>query len=611
MSEKSYVGKLLDGRYRVVGRAGAGGSARVYRAEDVLMHRSVAMKILDEDETEYCLNSRSFETEVKAISLLSHQNIVTVYDVSMQGSVKYIVMELVDGITLREYLDFHKKLPLAEAVACARQILLALREAHGKGIVHRDIKPQNVMLLQSGQIKVADFGIARLPDRDNFQMSDRSVGTVHYISPEQATTNRVDARSDLYSLGVLMYETVTGVRPFDAKDASVVAMMQVSDAPLPPGRLREDLPPALEHVILRALEKRPEDRYESADAMLRALERAEKHPNSGSPDRVRRRFLARILGRGRASADTAEIDGSTADTAAEAESQAAEESRAEEIKDTPPAPSASEAVTEILQEASPQADKTAEISRVLPEGQDGMEWYQSSAFEALAEEGGELDFDESDFAAPVQEAEEAIEEAIEEATSPLTVAFAAGLEKTDGEPPSTAGKKRGPVGWIAAGIAFLLLVGALVYSGIPFGKLVPRVEVYRGESSLGGLPVYVDYVDSEQPAGTVLLQTPVGGFVRRADAIYLRVSGGPSPYATETVKAALDEHLTGRAEDALLYLTELIKRNPKHPLTVIRVSESSDTVRAGYVIGYSLTTADADNVGGTTLYLYVSSGVLD
>lgn len=602
MSEKSYVGKLLDGRYRVVGRAGAGGSARVYRAEDVLMHRSVAMKILDEDETEYCLNSRSFETEVKAISLLSHQNIVTVYDVSMQGSVKYIVMELVDGITLREYLDFHKKLPLAEAVSCARQILLALREAHGKGIVHRDIKPQNVMLLQSGQIKVADFGIARLPDRDNFQMSDRSVGTVHYISPEQATTNRVDARSDLYSLGVLMYEMVTGARPFDAKDASVVAMMQVSDAPLPPGRLREDLPPALEHVILRALEKRPEDRYESADAMLRALERAEKHPNGGSPDRVRRRFLARILGRGRASADTAEIDGSTADAAAEAES------RTEEIKDVPPAQAASEAVTEILQEASPQADKTAEISRVLPEGQGGMEWYQSSAFEALAEEGGELDLDESDFAASGQEAEEAREE---EATSPLTVPFAAGLEKTDGEPPSTAGKKRGAAGWIAAGIAFFLLVGALVYSGIPFGKLVPRVEVYRGESSLGGLPVYVDYVDSERPAGTVLLQTPVDGFVRRADAIYLRVSGGPSPYATDVVKAALDEHLAGRAEDALLYLTELIKRNPKHPLTVIRVSEPSDTVRAGYVIGYSLTTADADNVGGTTLYLYVSSGVLD
>lgn len=318
MAAKSYVGKLLDGRYQIVGRTGSGGSARVYRAQDILMHRTVALKILEEDETEYCINSRSFETEVKAISLLSHRNIVTVYDVSMRGSVKYIVMELVEGITLREYLDFHTVLPEKEVIACTRQVLYALREAHDKGLVHRDIKPQNIMLLRSGQLKVADFGIARLPDRDHFQMSDRSVGTVHYISPEQATTNRVDARSDLYSLGIVMYEMATGVRPFDAKDASVVAMMQVSDEPMPPRRLREDLSPALEQVILRAIRKDPDARYESADAMLRALERAKKHPGSVSrEDAVRTSggtvkvgFFARLFGRkDKKETVTAEIDG--------------------------------------------------------------------------------------------------------------------------------------------------------------------------------------------------------------------------------------------------------------------------------------------------------------
>lgn len=285
MVTNTYIGKLIDNRYQINSRVGSGGSARVYRAHDTLMGRTVALKILEEDETRYRINSRSFETEVEAISKLSHPNIVTIYDVSMQGNVNYIVMEYVEGITLREYLNFHTHLVPEEVFSCAKQILAALEAAHAKGIIHRDIKPQNVMILKtSGQIKVADFGIARLPDTDNFKLDDRAIGTVHYISPEQATGSAVDERSDLYSLGILMYEMLTGSRPFEASDASTVAMMQVSDQPAAPRTLRDDIPPALEQVIMRAMRKDPDERYENATAMLRALIRAEKHPTSTFKD---------------------------------------------------------------------------------------------------------------------------------------------------------------------------------------------------------------------------------------------------------------------------------------------------------------------------------------
>ena len=284
MTPRNYIGKLIDGRYQIIGRVGLGGSARVYRARDILMNRTVALKVLEEDETLYRINSRSFETEVEAISKLSHPNIVTIYDVSMRGSVKYIVMEFVDGITLREYLNFQIVLCTEEVFSCAKQILAALENAHENGIIHRDIKPQNVMILKSGQVKVADFGIARLPDADNFKLDDRAVGTVHYISPEQASGLAVDERSDLYSLGVLMYEMATGSRPFEAADASTVAMMQVSDEPARPRILCPDISPALEQIILRAMRKEPSERYESAEDMLRAVLRAEKHPTNTFSD---------------------------------------------------------------------------------------------------------------------------------------------------------------------------------------------------------------------------------------------------------------------------------------------------------------------------------------
>lgn len=270
---KKFVGSLLDGRYMVKDVIGKGGSACVYRASDVLLNRDVALKILEDDKNELRINTKSFETEVRAIARLSHPNIVNVYDISIEGNIKYIVMEYVEGITLATYLKHKRVLPISEAVSCAKQVLRALREAHEKGIVHRDIKPQNIMIMKNGQIKVADFGIARLPDKDSFRMEDRSIGTVHYISPEQAKGNAVDQRSDLYSLAIVIYETLTGKRPFEAPLPSDVVMMQVTETPARPSEINPEIPPELDSFIMRALSKRPENRYESASDMLRMLER--------------------------------------------------------------------------------------------------------------------------------------------------------------------------------------------------------------------------------------------------------------------------------------------------------------------------------------------------
>ncbi len=270
---KKFVGSLLDGRYMVKDVIGKGGSACVYRASDVLLNRDVALKILEDDKNELRINTKSFETEVRAIARLSHPNIVNVYDISIEGNIKYIVMEYVEGITLATYLKHKRVLPISETVSCAKQVLRALREAHEKGIVHRDIKPQNIMIMKNGQIKVADFGIARLPDKDSFRMEDRSIGTVHYISPEQAKGNAVDQRSDLYSLAIVIYEMLTGKRPFEAPLPSDVVMMQVTETPARPSEINPEIPPELDSFILRALSKRPENRYESASDMLRILER--------------------------------------------------------------------------------------------------------------------------------------------------------------------------------------------------------------------------------------------------------------------------------------------------------------------------------------------------
>ena len=211
-----YIGKLLDNRYEIMEQIGMGGMARVFRALDHRLNRQVAVKILREDLAEDAELRRRFHEESQAVAMLSHPNIVAVYDVSRSSDLEYIVMELIDGITLKQYMQKKgNKLNWREALHFITQIVKALGHAHSRGIIHRDIKPHNIMVLRDGSVKVADFGIARVASGGHSTLTQEALGSVHYISPEQARGSHIDARSDLYSAGVVLYEMITGRLPFE------------------------------------------------------------------------------------------------------------------------------------------------------------------------------------------------------------------------------------------------------------------------------------------------------------------------------------------------------------------------------------------------------------
>ncbi|MGM9653577.1 MAG: protein kinase [Eubacteriales bacterium] len=276
---EKYVGVVFDNRYKIEKIIGIGGMAVVYKAIDLLMRRVVAVKMLKDEIAADEQSVKRFINESKAVAMLSHPNIVNIYDVSVRDNVKYIVMEYVEGITLKNYMTHKGILSFREIVSYSEQILNALEHAHAKGIVHRDIKPQNIMLLKNGLIKVMDFGIAKLPNAETVTMTDKAIGTVYYISPEQASGRPIDARSDLYSLGVLMYEMSCGRLPFNADSPVSVALMQVNASAVPPRRLNPSLPVGLEQIILKAMEKDPSQRYQSAAQMLRHVTRLKENPN--------------------------------------------------------------------------------------------------------------------------------------------------------------------------------------------------------------------------------------------------------------------------------------------------------------------------------------------
>ena len=277
---EKYVGMIFDGRYRIQRIIGLGGMAVVFEAEDLLMHRTVAVKMLKEGVGDDATSVKRFINESKAVSMLSHPNIVSIYDVSVREDLKYIVMEHIRGITLKNYMSRKGKLPVREAVSFTEQILRALDHAHSKGIIHRDIKPQNIMLLKNGMIKVADFGIAKLPSAETVTVTDKAIGTVYYISPEQASGKPIDPRSDLYSVGVMLYEMVTGTLPFSADSPVSVALMQIHNTPRPPRALCPELPLGLQQIILRAMEKDPDRRYQSAREMLRHIVALKNNPDN-------------------------------------------------------------------------------------------------------------------------------------------------------------------------------------------------------------------------------------------------------------------------------------------------------------------------------------------
>ena len=267
-----YIGTMLDNRYELLEIIGVGGTAVVYKAKCHRLNRYVAVKILKEEFASDQEFRRQFHEEAQAVAMLSHPNIVNIYDVSRSGNVDYIVMELIDGITLKEYLSRRGRLSPKEVTVFATQIARALEHAHDHNIIHRDIKPQNIMLLRDGTVKVADFGIAHFAARENTYSKGEAIGSVHYVSPEQARGSYVDNRTDLYSLGVVMYEMITGRLPFEGDTPVSIALQHINSIALPPSVFAEDVPEQLEEITMRAMNPSLTKRYSSAAQILSDLE---------------------------------------------------------------------------------------------------------------------------------------------------------------------------------------------------------------------------------------------------------------------------------------------------------------------------------------------------
>lgn len=272
-----YIGKMLDNRYEILEVIGVGGMAYVYKARCHLLNRLVAIKILKEDYANDADFRRRFHAESQAVAMLSHPNIVAVYDVSRSRDLEYIVMELIDGITLKQYMSKKGVLSWREGLHFVSQIVKALSHAHNRGIIHRDIKPHNIMILRDGSVKVADFGIARFASKQN-TLTQEALGSVHYISPEQARGSHIDARSDIYSVGVVLYEMLTGRLPFEGDSAVSVAIQHINSLPLAPREINHEIPQALEIITIKAMAPQITKRYGSAEEMLKDLEEFRKNP---------------------------------------------------------------------------------------------------------------------------------------------------------------------------------------------------------------------------------------------------------------------------------------------------------------------------------------------
>ncbi len=275
-----YIGKMLDNRYEILECIGTGGMAVVYKARCHRLNRLVAVKILKPELASDADFRRRFHDESQAVAMLSNANIVSVYDVSHSDGLDYIVMELVDGMTLKQYMQ-KRGTPLnwREALHFITQIVRALSHAHSRGIIHRDIKPHNIMVLRDGSVKVTDFGIAQLASSTQNTLTQEAIGSVHYISPEQAKGSHVDCRTDIYSAGVVLYEMLTGRLPFEGDTPVFVAIQHINSIPVPPRSLNPEIPKALEDITMKAMAPDLAQRYGSADEMLEDLKEFRKNPN--------------------------------------------------------------------------------------------------------------------------------------------------------------------------------------------------------------------------------------------------------------------------------------------------------------------------------------------
>ncbi len=274
-----YIGKMLDNRYEILETIGVGGMAVVYRAYCHRLKRFVAIKILKRELAADAEFRRRFHDEAQAVAMLSHPNIVAVYDISRGDEIDYIVMELIEGITLKQYMEKKEGvINWKESLYFITQIVRALGHAHSRGIIHRDIKPQNIMVLRDGTVKVADFGIARIMTAAQKTMTQEALGSVHYISPEQARGSHIDARADIYSAGVVLYEMLTGRLPFDGDTPVAVALQHINATPLSPTEIDPEIPVGLEEITMKAMASRIDQRYLNAEAMLMDLEEFRKNP---------------------------------------------------------------------------------------------------------------------------------------------------------------------------------------------------------------------------------------------------------------------------------------------------------------------------------------------
>lgn len=273
------IGKFLDNRYEILEVIGQGGMSVVYRAKCHRLNRMVAVKVLKDEFSEDAEFKNRFQDESLSVAMMSHPNIVSVYDVSKSDDIEYIVMELIDGITLKEYLQKKGHLTWQETVYFALQIAKALEHAHNRGIIHRDIKPQNIMVLRDGTVKVADFGIAHQVSKQQTYNKGEAIGSVHYISPEQAKGSRIDNRADIYSLGVVMYEMLTGRLPFEGTNPVDIAIQHINSIPLSPSDYVKDIPEAIENITMKAMSPRLSQRYSSADELIADLEKVRNDPH--------------------------------------------------------------------------------------------------------------------------------------------------------------------------------------------------------------------------------------------------------------------------------------------------------------------------------------------
>lgn len=265
------IGEILGGRYEILKRIGSGGMADVYMAIDQKLNRKVAVKVLKPEYVDDEKFLKKFQTEAQAIASLTHPNIVNIYDVGLEEGVNYIVMELAGGITLKEYIKRKGRLSPQETVDISLQIASALSHAHNHHIIHRDIKPQNILISDDGMIKVTDFGIAKAANANTVTSTATAIGSVHYISPEQAKGRFCDEKSDIYSLGITMYEMVTGRVPFDHENGVTIALMHLQNEITPPSEITEGIPDSLEKIILKCVMKKPEERYQTADELIEDL----------------------------------------------------------------------------------------------------------------------------------------------------------------------------------------------------------------------------------------------------------------------------------------------------------------------------------------------------